>query len=510
MTHCAKQGFSIIPFDISNAFVRASMGDRKVAATLPSSFRDDDGDNGRRMLQKALYGLPISPRLWAKTLTKDLISLGWEECKSEPGVYRKWNEKHTLVEAYITVYVDDCIVGARTPELCEKEVELINKKHPLTRIETKTDAEGTQHFDMCGADIAYNSKNRTLRISMSNYIDKIMNRFFGGNQVDKIKERSVPGFPEQNLYSKDASQSDFPFKAAVGALQWLATTARPDIAHSTNMLARAGAQPVTTSMAKCAKLVFRYLKGTRELGLEYSPKMEEEFNQVYGELTQHEDNKDMPADEVKAPVHLFTDASFGVAYKTLRSITGVTVYLHGMPIAWKTKVQTIHTSSTTESEWVAMADGIEFSQSVYGLQRFLVGQPEIGDNKGPMWLDNRPAVVNARRGLEGIDEIPKKTRHIALRYARVLEHAKRIWFVPTDLQLADGLTKSVHRNPLLQIFTRKPEYQPIDPNEDAEEDLDLTESFLCRRENSNKYFSNDFFYCRKTVKAFNVFITNED
>jgi len=454
------------------------------------------------MLQKALYGLPISPRLWAKTLAKDLASLGWEECKSEPGVYRRWNKEKTKVEAYITVYVDDCILGAATPELCDQMVEEVNKMHPLTRIETKIDENGTQHFDMCGADIAYNSKKKTLKISMENYIEKILKRF----DAEKCKERSIPGFPERNLYCKSSKPSDFAYKAAVGALQWLATTARPDIAHSTNMLARAGAQPVTQNMARCARLVFRYLQGTKEIGLEYSQEIEKDFKKVYGDLIEHEDNKAMPKQQMEEAIDLFTDASFGVAYRTLRSITGVTVYLHGMPIAWKTKVQTIHTSSTTESEWVALADGIEFSQSVYGLQRFLVGKPELAPNTGPIWQDNRPAVINARKGEAGIDEIPKKTRHIALRYARVLEHGSRIWFVPTKMQLADGLTKSCQRNPLLQIFHRKPVMKPIDPNEDADEELDFADSYFCRGENANCYFTNDFYFCRKNVKSFGTFI----
>ena len=491
VTHCAREGFHIVPFDISNAFIRADMGDIKVVVSLPESFRDGPDDNGRRMLKKALYGLPISPRLWAKTLARDLQSLGWEECKSEPGVYRKWDKDHKEVVAYITVYVDDCIVGAKTKELVEAEVELVNAKHPLTRIQTKTDNDGTMHFDMCGADIDYNPYKRSLKISMSNYIDKILTRF----DMVGCKVRPVPGFPEENLYQAKSLPSQFKFKAAVGALQWLATTARPDIAHSTNTLARAGANPVTKSMEKCARYIFKYLAGTKEIGLEYSPQIEKEFHLVYDLLHGHEDNNMMPAEQIKKPVTLFTDASFGVAYKTLRSITGVCVYLHGMPIAWKTKVQTIHTSSTTESEWVALADGIEFSQSVYGLQRFLTGRPEIADNEGAIMQDNKPVVINARRGEEGTEEIPKKTRHIALRYARVLEHAKRIWFVPTDLQLADGLTKSVHRNPLLQIFTRNPEPSVDMTEEEWSEDLDFSDCFFSER-----------LYPRKEIKSFAQFI----
>jgi hypothetical protein len=224
------------------------------------------------------------------------------------------------------------------------------------------------------------------------------------------------------------------------------------------------------------------LQGTRNIGIEYSPFLEKEFDKMYKELANHEGNKGMEdvKDTLDDPVHLFTDASFGVEYKTLRSITGVVVYLHGTPVAWKTKVQTIHTSSTCESEWVALADGIEFSQSVYGLQKFLIGKNETDKSSGPIWVDNRAAVINARKGPEGIEEIPKKTRHIALRFARVLEHASRIWFVPTDIELADGLTKSVNRGALLGIFERNPKVGVRNPEEDADEsDLDLDmESFL--------------------------------
>ena len=502
MTHCAKLGYHVTPFDISNAFIRAGMGDLKVAVKLPEAFREGPDDNGVRMLLKALYGLPISPRLWAKTLARDLNRLGWEECKSEPGVYRKFDEKTNEVIAYITVYVDDCIVGAKTREMCDQEVKLINDVHPLKIIETKLDNDGTMHFDMCGADIEYNSGKHTLKISMSNYIDKVLERF----KMEGCTPRPVPGFPEENLYAK-SKPCDFKFRAAVGALQWLATTARPDIAHSTNMLARAGSLPVTRSMRKCASFVFKYLAGTKHIGLEYSPEIEREFNKVYGELTEHEDNKRMPVDQLTKPISLFTDASFGVVYKTLRSITGVTVYLHGMPIAWKTKVQTLHTSSTTESEWVALADGIEFSQSVYGLQRFLVGRNEIEDNEGPIFCDNRSAVICGRKGPEGLEEIPKKTRHIALRYARVLEHAKRIWFVPTDIQLADGLTKSTQRNPLLQIFTRHPERNDDVKytEEEMEQDLDFSDCYHCMERRDIESFESYLVFHKVSDQSDNWF-----
>ena len=63
LVKCAREAFEVVPFDISNAFIRASMGDIKVVVNIPDNMKDDPSDTGRRMLLKALYRLPISPRL---------------------------------------------------------------------------------------------------------------------------------------------------------------------------------------------------------------------------------------------------------------------------------------------------------------------------------------------------------------------------------------------------------------------------------------------------------------
>ena len=60
---CVREAFEVVHFDISNAFIHASMGDIKVVVNIPDNMKDDPSDTGRRMLLKALYRLPISPRL---------------------------------------------------------------------------------------------------------------------------------------------------------------------------------------------------------------------------------------------------------------------------------------------------------------------------------------------------------------------------------------------------------------------------------------------------------------
>ena len=60
----------------------------------------------------------------------------------------------------------------------------------------------------------------------------------------------------------------FPYLSAVGALMYLANCTRPDIAFAVNLLARYSPEP-TNRQWKGIKDVFRYLQGTKDLGLLY-------------------------------------------------------------------------------------------------------------------------------------------------------------------------------------------------------------------------------------------------
>jgi hypothetical protein len=273
----------------------------------------------------------------------------------------------------------------------------------------------------------------------------------------------------------ESKECDFPFKSAVGALQWAVTCARPDLAHSVNTLARAGGKKCTLAMQKQARFVFRYCLKSRDYSIGYSPEAEAQFNAEYKEVTKSPENDSLSKqslEHVEKPVHVFTDASFGTEYKTMKSISGIVVYLHGCPIAWRSKVQTLLTTCTTQSEYVAMADAIEFSSTVYGLKNFLLGlNTEASAPDGPLWTDNRGAALIARKGVLNRDEIKQASRHIALRFASVLSHADRVFWTPTDLQKGDALTKSSNSKAIWNICPWFNTHVPsLDKEEDYEED----------------------------------------
>lgn len=157
----------------------------------------------------------------------------------------------------------------------------------------------------------------------------------------------------------------------------------------------------------------------------------------------------MGPDFAAASVHTFADASLGVTSGSLRSVSGVIVFMYGMPAAWKSKMRTVSTSSSTAAEWIPMSDAIELEESLYSVAGFFNGSKV---KRVPLWRDNRSAVLSARKGIDGTEEIQRRARRVASRFAQVLPEYLRIFFTPTKAQLADGITKSMNPQALRNIF----------------------------------------------------------
>ncbi|MCP4329096.1 MAG: Ty1/Copia family ribonuclease HI [Alphaproteobacteria bacterium] len=109
-------------------------------------------------------------------------------------------------------------------------------------------------------------------------------------------------------------------------------------------------------------------------------------------------------------------------------------------ITWSSKTERSIVLSTSESEWTALARGIRHANFLKGL---LV---ELGleQFKTPWFCDNQATIVSAKTpGFNG------RTRHVdvKLKFTRQEHELGNIElnYVPTDQQLADGLTKRLRR-----------------------------------------------------------------
>ena len=127
----------------------------------------------------------------------------------------------------------------------------------------------------------------------------------------RLSVSQVPLTPQDIEYMRTV-----PYINAVGALMYLAIATRPDIAYSVNVLCRFSSNPGVDHW-KAVKHLLRYLKGTVDLKLTYSPTPSQELFTAY------------------------TDADHAGNPDNGRSTSGYIVTMGTGAISWASKLQTI-------------------------------------------------------------------------------------------------------------------------------------------------------------------------
>ena len=190
---------------------------------------------------------------------------------------------------------------------------------------------------------------------------------------------------------------------------YLVTGTRPDLAYTISFLAQFSSCP-TEEHIKAAKHVFRYVNGTRNLGLFY------------------------PYTSTNA-INVYVDADFAGCTDTRRSTSGYIVLFNNCCISWLSKKQTSVAKSTTEAEFVAMSYGTRHIRWLLkGLADLRLQVPIAmhADNTGANFLAVNP-------------QINVRTKHIAVDYFITREALKDQLFVLLKVEsvnnLADICTK---------------------------------------------------------------------
>ncbi|KAK2988828.1 hypothetical protein RJ640_022539 [Escallonia rubra] len=115
--------------------------------------------------------------------------------------------------------------------------------------------------------IEVKQQDNGIFISQEGYAKEILKKF----KMDDANPVSTPVECGVKLSKKDVGEKVDPtfFKSLVGSLRYLTCT-RPDILFGVGLISRYMEAPTVTHM-KAAKRILRYLKGTIEFGLFYSP-----------------------------------------------------------------------------------------------------------------------------------------------------------------------------------------------------------------------------------------------
>jgi hypothetical protein len=168
------------------------------------------------------------------------------QLRTDPTVFT-WRTKHGL-EVVLGTHVDDLLIGATPAGL--KHLQKLGESFVIKSWDKPP-------FDYCGRRIIRDSDG-TIRVNMLAYTESL------GEGVTLSKQRASE--VQSPLTTEEHSQ----FRSIVGALAWLSTRGRPDLAFEVSRLQGQAHTPLVQDALDAKKLV-KLAKAGKDLELVYKP-----------------------------------------------------------------------------------------------------------------------------------------------------------------------------------------------------------------------------------------------
>ena len=365
----------------------------------------------RWWIRKALYGLPTSPRDWGRyrdqefkkfVITSEGVTHHLVQTKSDDALWLARVFKDGClgdVAGILIVYVDD-LAFLGPPELCKQFVAAIRANWKTSEPEWIGKVPGT----FCGIELSRGDTG--YRMTQRSYIQELLNRYGVEEEAGvPITKWVEPEHPEAATVDqvRDA-------QGITGALLWLSTRTRPDLAY---VVARCGQQATKSPCLSMAmgRQALSYLKSTLDMGIDVPFKVADTFS----------DHSLLPLPRADRVLELFTDASHSPNGD--RSMQAVFIVWRGVPVAWESTRQAFTTLSSAESELVCMVHGLQLAEAVQPLVDELVEQDSLisllADNEAairafeasPAGWRNRHLRMRAHAGRERIAANVRKVSH---------------------------------------------------------------------------------------------------
>ena len=437
----SAESWSAYVTDISQAFLRAPLPDleRLILLRPPAHFilagisQQSEVWRARR----AVYGLRESPKWWSTYRDTILRGASWtcngEEMHLEQLEGSVWLLKDSsgVRRGVIVVYVDDCLVLSSGDQARAFHAYLneVWETSPLESCHQPGEVVQFLGMTICKTP-------RGFSLGQQPYLEDLMKKY----EVEATSRQTIPRDwvkeePEQQEYTSDELRRA---QSICGELLWLSQRTRPDLAHTTSLLASwTTRDPVFVS--KLGLKVMQYLKGSMDqrLVLEHDP---------------------------EAPLlECFTDASF--APYGSKSYTGIAIRHSGCLVLWRAAKQNLVTLSSSESELVAATEGVVLTTGVREILQQVSGQKLTIH----LLVDNTAALQLLQgRGAN-------RTRHLRIRSSFVKEKVDQsevvLRHVPGEHQQADLFTK-ILPGPRLQYLRSMVGMNSEDSGQDPVEPVD--------------------------------------
>jgi len=272
-------------------------------------------------LIKCLYGTRQAGFEWYETLREFFIKIRFTWSAVDHAVFFRHEGEFSSV---ISISMDDMVISGNM-------IESIN----WVKGEFKKQFEVSDLREikwLLGLKVKYNKAVRTLSISQSVYVDKLVEHF-GLNDANTI---STPFEPSTTLSTNQSpsmpcqttDMQNIPYKELIGSVTWSALATHPNILFPTSTLSQFMQTPGCAHW-EAGKRNVLYLKGTHNYTLNLT--------------------------NLDKGIIAYVDADWGSQHHQ-HSILGHVISLAGMLIAWGSKKQSIVALSSMEAEYIVMTN----------------------------------------------------------------------------------------------------------------------------------------------------------
>jgi hypothetical protein len=452
---CAFEGFTSLMVDATNAYANSPPPNQPTFVVIDAQYANWYLRRHGRVVPKdmvlpvqhALQGHPESGALWEKFVNAVIARHGFKSTTHERSLYQGTYKGHRML---ICRQVDDLAIGCVD----------INAIKDLVRVICVEDGidlrdEGVlKSFN--GVDV--NQTDRYIKITCESYIDKLLAHYgwssSGSRETDEKPIEPLAASTTQQMFDDYAlaprdgtveyrdleTAAGFSYRSVLGALIYAYVVARPDIGYAVTTLARFSDHPAKIHY-DALRRVARYLRMTKHWGLFYwrralIPSLPP------GTFQPLAPDPTLPAfPQPQSPTELagYVDAAHATDLITRRSITGLVFMFGGGPLAYKSKIQSTVSTSSTEAEFLAAVHAAKIAKYLRSILLEL-GYPQLGPTT--LFEDNAAAIlmVNASRPTP-------RARHIDIQHFALQEWKANqeivLSHIPGIVNSADSLTKSL-------------------------------------------------------------------
>ena len=324
LTLAAAFGWSRCHLDIQSAFLYAKLPDTlSIWLKLPSIIGITSANGSTVKLYKSLYGLRQAPKLWYQELTAVLRSIHFRPIKANECIFIR---SESFGFAIILAYVDDLA-------LFGSDSLLSVVKKDLARRFNITDLGASEFF----LGVRVMNTTTGYHISQSALAHKIIqtaNMCNANPAKSPLPSGHVLYDPKQERSEQSKMEMlNVPYAEVLGAMLYLSTRTRPDIASAVSMLGKYQSAPEQNHW-RMMKQVVKYLIATSSWGIRIDGK------------------------NGKAILEAWSDSDWARDLHKRRSRSGIVITVNDVPIWWASRLQ------TTVAQF-QLVDGTDASARVY-------------------------------------------------------------------------------------------------------------------------------------------------